>query len=161
MSDETDPADKIKTEQEEFALPDVSGYSPYYSHGGWEGPQAEPVPEGTVSEAGQALATDDNTRATQEDVEDALRTVYDPEIPVNIYDLGLIYGCDMDGTGDIEIRMTLTAPACPVAGELPLQVAEAVADVPGVGVVRVVLTWEPAWNPAMMSEDARMALDFY
>ena len=140
-------------------LPDISNYSPYHGFPGWQS-GAEPVPEGTISEAGSPLAPG-SEHASREDVEDALRSVYDPEIPVNIYDLGLIYACDMDEEGNIAITMTLTAPACPVAGELPQQVADAVADVGGCGMVTVTLTWEPAWNPSMMSEDARMALDFY
>lgn len=94
-------------------------------------------------------------------VQDALRSVHDPEIPVNIYDLGLIYCCDLDEGGDVAITMTLTAPACPVAGEMPQQVADAVAAVARVGVVTVTLTWTPPWTPERMSEDAKLALDFF
>ena len=92
-------------------------------------------------------------------VEEALRTVHDPEIPVNIFDLGLIYDVDRKQTGDVYITMSLTAPGCPVAGEMPGQVARAVADADGVGAVTVELVWEPAWSPDRMSEDAKMALD--
>ncbi|MBL27354.1 MAG: metal-sulfur cluster biosynthetic enzyme [Rhodospirillaceae bacterium] len=98
--------------------------------------------------------------ASEEDVIEAIRTVYDPEIPVNLYDLGLIYGLDIDDRGDVAIDMTLTAPACPVAGEMPQLVADAVAGADGVGRVAVKLVWEPRWTPERMSEDARMALDF-
>ena len=92
-------------------------------------------------------------------VEEALRTVHDPEIPVNIFDLGLIYDVNRKQNGDVHITMSLTAPGCPVAGEMPGQVARAVADADGVGAVTVELVWEPAWSPDQMSEDAKMALD--
>ena len=92
-------------------------------------------------------------------VETALKTVHDPEIPVNIFDLGLIYSVDRKAGGDVYITMSLTAPGCPVAGEMPGQVAEAVAAADGVGAVTVELVWEPAWTPERMSEDAKLALD--
>lgn len=119
--------------------------------GAEEGTQAlagEPLPEGTPIAEPAA-------------VEAALRGVHDPEIPVNIYDLGLIYSCQVDERGDCDLVMTLTAPACPVAGEMPQQVADAVAAVEGIGVVTVTLTWSPPWRPDMMSEDAKMALDLF
>jgi len=93
-------------------------------------------------------------------VEDALKSVHDPEIPVNIYDLGLIYDVNRHHNGDVYITMSLTAPGCPVAGEMPGQVAAAVAAVEGVGKVSVELVWSPAWTPERMSDDARLALDF-
>ena len=92
-------------------------------------------------------------------VEEALKSVHDPEIPVNIFDLGLIYEVDRQESGDVFITMSLTAPGCPVAGEMPGQVAEAVAAVAGVGEVTVELVWDPAWTPERMSEDAKLALD--
>lgn len=89
----------------------------------------------------------------------ALRTVFDPEIPVNIYDLGLVYGLNVDpASGLVHIRMTLTAPACPVARTFPDTVAEVVRQVPGVGEVEVELVWEPRWSKKMMSEAARLTL---
>ena len=97
--------------------------------------------------------------ADQDTVEAALKTVHDPEIPVNIFDLGLIYDVDRRQDGDVYITMSLTAPGCPVAGEMPGQVAEAVAAAEGVGAVTVELVWEPAWSPERMSEDAKLALD--
>ena len=99
--------------------------------------------------------------AAQETLVEALQGVHDPEIPVNIYDLGLIYELTIAESGDVKILMTLTAPACPVAGEMPGQVAQAVADVAGVGVVEVTLTWDPPWTPDRMSEVARVALDMF
>jgi FeS assembly SUF system protein len=99
--------------------------------------------------------------AGEEDVVNALRTVFDPEIPVNIYDLGLIYDLKIADTGNVDIKMTLTAPACPVAGSMPREVAEAVARVEGVGEVDVAITWDPPWTPANMSEVAKVALDMF
>ena len=92
-------------------------------------------------------------------VVDALKEIYDPEIPVNIYDLGLIYGLEAAENGNVEIKMTLTAPGCPVAGILPGWVADAVAAVDGVGEVEVTLVWSPPWSPDRMSDDAKLALD--
>ena len=97
--------------------------------------------------------------AAKEAVIDALRTVYDPEIPVNIYDLGLIYDCDIASDGSVRINMSLTAPGCPVAGEMPGMVADAVSTVQGVGEVNVTLVWEPPWHKDLMSEDAKLALN--
>jgi FeS assembly SUF system protein len=91
----------------------------------------------------------------------ALETVYDPEIPVNLYELGLIYNIAIAQDGTVEIEMSLTAPGCPVAGEMPGQVAEAVAAVPGTGTVTVRLVWEPPWTPERMSSDARLALGMF
>lgn len=112
--------------------------------------------------AGSPIADPANTRiASEEEVIEALRTVYDPEIPVNIFELGLIYERKIEADGSVKITMTLTAPACPVAGILPQQVADAVAAVPGVGEVEVELVWDPPWEPGRMSEDAKMALGFF
>jgi FeS assembly SUF system protein len=89
----------------------------------------------------------------------ALRTVFDPEIPVNIYDLGLIYALAVDAnSGNVDIRMTLTAPGCPVAQTFPATVSNAVEQVDGVNDARVDLVWEPPWSQAMMSEAARLQL---
>ena len=108
--------------------------------------------------AGEPLA-DAGGPAEPAAVEAALKSVHDPEIPVNIHDLGLIYDVDRQQNGDVYITMSLTAPGCPVAGEMPGQVADAVAAVDGVGAVTVELVWEPAWSPERMSEDAKLALD--
>jgi FeS assembly SUF system protein len=99
--------------------------------------------------------------STEDEVVEALRTVYDPEIPVNIYDLGLIYDLAVADSGDVKITMTLTAPACPVAGTLPQEVADAAANLAGVGEVAVTITWDPPWTPANMSEVAKVALDMF
>jgi len=99
--------------------------------------------------------------ASRDSVVEALRTVHDPEIPVNIYELGLVYALEIGADGTVKIEMTLTAPGCPVAGEMPGQVAEAVAAVDGVGEVEVALVWEPGWTPERMSEDAKLALGMF
>jgi FeS assembly SUF system protein len=93
-------------------------------------------------------------------VVEACRTVHDPEIPVNIYDLGLVYTIDITGENDVNIAMTLTAPGCPVAGEMPGWVAEAITALPGVRHVDVELVWEPQWGMDMMSDEARLELGF-
>ena len=89
---------------------------------------------------------------------EVLKTVFDPEIPVNIHELGLIYGVDVGAEGDVVIRMTLTAPACPAAGVLPGEVEEKVRGVAGVQDVRVELVWDPPWSPDRMSDAARLQL---
>ena len=118
------------------------------------------VPEGTSARAGAKLA-EGQQKAPDEAIVEALRTVHDPEIPVNIYDLGLIYDTERREDGDVRILMTLTAPACPVAGEMPYDVAAAVSGVDGVGEVEVVLTWEPPWTQDRMTEDAKLILNIY
>lgn len=97
----------------------------------------------------------------EEKVVDVLRTVYDPEIPVNIYELGLVYGIDVDPTGVVGIRMTLTSPGCPVAGSLPPEVEAKVKAIPGVTSCRVDLIWDPPWSPNQMSEAAKLQLGFF
>lgn len=93
-------------------------------------------------------------------VVDACRTVFDPEIPVNIYDLGLVYTVEIAAEGDVNIVMTLTAPGCPVAGEMPGWVQDAVEAIPGVKSVQVQMTFDPPWGMNMMSDEARLELGF-
>jgi FeS assembly SUF system protein len=116
--------------------------------------------EGLTANAGKPL-DEGAAAASLERIEDALRSVYDPEIPVNIYDLGLIYEIKQSEAGRVDIVMTLTAPACPVAGEMPQQVADAVAEAEGVGEVEVTLTWDQPWDKDRMSEDAKLALGIF
>jgi len=99
--------------------------------------------------------------ASEEQLIDAMRTVFDPEIPVNIYDLGLIYTTDIAADGKVDITMSLTAPGCPVAGEMPGMVAQAVSGIDGTGVVDVKIVWEPMWTPELMTEDAKLALGMF
>ena len=94
----------------------------------------------------------------QEQIIAALRKVYDPEMPVNIYELGLIYGLEVDDAGFVNVRMTLTAPNCPVAGTLPGEVEKAIRAVPGVSGVKLELTFDPPWTKDRMSEAAKLAL---
>jgi FeS assembly SUF system protein len=121
-------------------------------------PSAEVTPEGGYR-ASAGVARDGLVQADLAAVITALQSVHDPEIPVNIYDLGLIYDIERMDNGDVHITMSLTAPGCPVAGEMPGQVAEAVASLDQVGRVDVDLVWEPAWTKDRMSEDAKLALD--
>ena len=108
---------------------------------------------GLVGRAGKLLE-DNKGVASEKMLITALQTVYDPEIPVNIYDLGLIYKLEIANSGNVRIEMTLTALGCPVAGILPQQVAEAAASIDGIGEVEVYLVWEPIWDMANISEDA-------
>ncbi len=114
----------------------------------------------TVAYAGTPLAAMVQP-ASEDAIIEALKGVHDPEIPVNIYDLGLIYALAIAEDGRVSIDMSLTAPACPVAGQLPQEVADAVAAVEGVGEVDVRLVWEPAWTQDRMSETAQLLLGFY
>ena len=91
----------------------------------------------------------------------ALKTVFDPEIPADIYELGLIYKVDIKDDRAINVEMTLTSPSCPSAAELPIMVENAVASVPGVGVVNVDIVWEPQWMPDRMTEEARLVLNMW
>lgn len=123
-------------------------------------PDMGPIEAGIVARAGGPLDAGTAVAAEAEVIE-AFRTVYDPEIPVNIYDLGLVYETKIANSGDIHVVMTLTTPGCPVAGILPQQVADAAAAVAGTGEVVIELTWEPSWSPDLMTEDARLALDMF
>lgn len=100
-------------------------------------------------------------KTSREAIIEALKTVSDPEIMVNIWDLGLVYDIRQAENGDVEIDMTVTAPNCPVAGVLPAQAAEAVAAIDGVGMVTVKLVWEPEWTFERMSDDAKMMFELF
>ncbi|MGH6866639.1 MAG: SUF system Fe-S cluster assembly protein [Methyloceanibacter sp.] len=109
---------------------------------------------------GSAIPPDELERL-RADLVSALKTVFDPEIPVDIYELGLIYRLDVDDDRNIEVDMTLTAPGCPVAGDMPGWVENAVASVPGVGQVKVKLVFDPPWDMSRMSDEARLSLNMY
>jgi FeS assembly SUF system protein len=118
-----------------------------------------------LERAAEFLSADSADRARQSEVDalgerviDVLRTVYDPEIPVNIFELGLIYKVDIDDDNHVRIDMTLTSPACPVAGSLPGEVETKVGEVEGVSGATVELVWDPPWNPSMMTEEAQLEL---
>ena len=102
----------------------------------------------------------ENIIIDKEEIIKKLKTVYDPEIPVNIYDLGLIYKINIENN-NIEIIMTLTTPNCPVAGSMPQTVGESLHNIKGISSIKVELVWEPKWNKDMMSEDAKLALDIF
>ncbi|MDB5500617.1 MAG: hypothetical protein JWR89_519 [Tardiphaga sp.] len=107
-----------------------------------------------------ALSADETERLGTEIVA-ALKTVYDPEIPADIYELGLIYKVDIKDDRAVEVEMTLTTPNCPAAEEMPMMVENAVASVPGVGVVTVNIVWEPTWTPDRMTDEARLVLNMW
>ena len=134
----------------------ISESSPYSNMDFVDQPEMEEF-ESILGEAlleGVEIADDDA-------VVDAMQTVYDPEIPVNIYDLGLIYNFTIDPKGDVYVEMSLTAPGCPVAGEMPGMVSSAVSQIDGIGVVTTRIVWDPAWTPDRMSEDAKLALGMF
>ena len=100
-------------------------------------------------------------KPTEDALLSAIATVYDPEIPVNIYELGLIYAVEIDDANNVKVEMTLTAPGCPSAQELPVQVQDAIMAVPGVSSCHVETVWDPPWDPSRMTEDARLALNMF
>ena len=114
--------------------------------------------EGFLAQQPQAVGAGSSGGALYEGVVDALREIYDPEIPVNIYDLGLIYGVDVTDDGDARVTMTLTTPHCPVAESMPGEVELRVSSVPGIRDAEVNLVWDPPWGPEKMSEEARLEL---
>ena len=115
------------------------------------------VADGGTPVPGSALSAEELEQLTA-DIVAALKTVYDPEIPVNIYDLGLIYGVDVSDDGGVAVTMTLTTPHCPVAESMPGEVELRVSSVPGVRDAEVNLVWDPPWDPAKMSDEARLEL---
>ena len=117
---------------------------------------ARPSPAATIS----ALPPEEIDRLTTEIVA-ALKTVYDPEIPADIYELGLIYKVDVDDDRNVVINMTLTAPGCPVAGEMPIWVENAVNTVPGVAGTTVNIVFDPPWDQSRMSDEARLAVGMF
>ncbi|NIJ09171.1 FeS assembly SUF system protein [Sphingomonas vulcanisoli] len=125
-----------------------------------EAPAARPRDylEGFLAEKPQPLSGNEPGGALYEAVIDALKEIYDPEIPVNIYELGLVYGVDIDAGGHTVVSMTLTTPNCPVAETMPAEVEMRVGAVPGVGSSEVNLVWDPPWDPAKMSDEAKLEL---
>jgi FeS assembly SUF system protein len=118
------------------------------------------VPEGGNASATDSVGDGELARLT-DDIIAALKTVYDPEIPADIYELGLIYKIDIGDNRAVTVEMTLTTPNCPSAQELPLMVENAVASVPGVGEVKVDIVWDPPWDPSRMSDEARAVLNMW
>lgn len=116
--------------------------------------------EGGTPVEGSNLSKEELEQMTA-DIIAALKTVFDPEIPADIYELGLIYKIDISDARDVTVDMTLTAPGCPVAGEMPIWVENAVGSVAGVGQVKVNLTFDPPWDQSRMSDEARLALNMF
>ena len=121
-----------------------------------DGDNRPAAPSGSWTPTGEVLAAPD-----EDAVIAAIATVFDPEIPVNIYELGLIYAIDLHEDGQVKVEMTLTAPGCPSAQELPVQVRDAVLSIPGVSGCEVETVWDPPWDASRMSEDARLALNMF
>jgi FeS assembly SUF system protein len=115
---------------------------------------------GDGAASGSALPPEEVERL-KSDIVSALKTVFDPEIPVDIYELGLIYRIDIDGDRNVDLDMTLTAPGCPVAGDMPRWVENATSAVPGVGQVKVNLVFDPPWDMSRMSDEAKLALNMF
>jgi len=115
-------------------------------------------PETAVSRPSQPVV---DVSVLEGQVKDALRTVYDPEIPINIYELGLVYDLRVEPTGQVCVQMTLTAPSCPEAQFIPGRVEQAIREIPGVADAKVELVWEPPWTPQKMSEAARLQLGIF
>ncbi|WJR75129.1 SUF system Fe-S cluster assembly protein [Bradyrhizobium sp. NP1] len=111
-------------------------------------------------ETQSALPPEETERLSSEIIA-ALKTVFDPEIPADIYELGLIYKVELKDDRSVDVVMTLTTPNCPAAGELPTMVENAIASVPGVGIVNVNIVWEPPWSPERMSDEARLVLNMW
>jgi FeS assembly SUF system protein len=121
---------------------------------------AEPAATPSTPSAQAEAPSDDIARMT-DDIVQALKTVYDPEIPADIYELGLVYKIDIADDRGVKVDMTLTTPNCPSAQELPLMVENAVASVPGVREVKVEVVWDPPWDPSRMSDEARVVLNMW
>jgi FeS assembly SUF system protein len=118
-------------------------------------------PQKLQAEFEAASLSPDELEAFTQKLVAALKTVYDPEIPVDIYELGLIYKVDVADNRDVKVDMTLTAPACPVAGEMPVMVRDALVGVEGIGEVTVNMVFDPPWTPEKMSEEARLELNMF
>ncbi len=130
------------------------------SHANDAGTPTAPVARNAVITPPSEMAADELGQMTEAIIA-ALKTVFDPEIPADIYELGLIYNVDIDDSRFVTIEMTLTAPACPVAGEMPTWVENAVSAVPGVAGAKVNMVFDPPWDQSRMSDEARVALDMW
>lgn len=139
--------DRLNPQREESAPPTSSS----------ESPAAQPA---TAPAEAESLSLD-RIQEIENKIVEALHTCFDPEIPVNIYELGLIYNIDVQPTGIVNVRMTLTSPACPAAGSLPPEVRWKVQEIPGVKDAKVEIVWDPPWTKERMSEAARLQLGIF
>ena len=124
-------------------------------------PASTPAEPAASTPSAQAEAPSDDIARMTDAIVQALKTVYDPEIPADIYELGLVYKIDIADDRGVKVDMTLTTPNCPSAQELPLMVENAVASVPGVREVKVEVVWDPPWDPSRMSDEARVVLNMW
>ena len=148
--------DEAGTTVEEAAVaPQATADAPHLGE-----PGASPEPAPIAGSEASSIPPDELERL-RGDLIAALKTVYDPEIPVDIYELGLIYRLDIDDDRNLTVHMTLTAPGCPVAGEMPGWVENATSAVPGIGQVKVNLVFDPPWDMGRMSDEARLALNMF
>ncbi len=148
-------SEEIRDRDEVTATPEEPAAAP---------PRAEaevPAAAAELREAKNSAIPPEELERLNNDLVAAFKTVYDPEIPVDIYELGLIYRIEVDDDRNVEIDMTLTAPGCPVAGEMPVWVENAASSVAGVGQVKVNLVFDPPWDMARMSDEAKVALDMF
>ena len=125
-----------------------------------DAPITDKPPVNAAVAASSALPEDELNRMT-DDIVSALKSVYDPEIPADIYELGLIYKIDIADDRSVKVDMSLTSPNCPAAQELPIMVENAVSSVTGVGPVKVDVVWDPPWDPSRMSDEARLVLNMW
>jgi FeS assembly SUF system protein len=148
--------------KDEAALPDTSSDTPFIPPDAWTSESmAAPKPE-TAHDGLQVGPLDpEQTGALQGKIVEAIKTVFDPEIPVDIYELGLIYDIIVDADRNVLVNMTLTSPACPSAQQLPVEVRHKVRSIPEVADARVEIVWEPAWGKERMSEAAKLTLGFF
>lgn len=159
-ADDTATASDETTRGDRPVAPAAEAPKPAVETAGDGMPSKIPAAEPEVSANASALPPEEIDRLTQ-DIIAALKTVYDPEIPSDIYELGLIYKIDIDDDRNVQVEMTLTAPGCPVAGEMPIWVQNAVNTVPGVASTDVTLTFDPPWDQSRMSDEARLVLNMF
>jgi FeS assembly SUF system protein len=158
MIDDANDASKLTTEN--LAADKLVADKPAEAASAAAAAHATPLAPGSQADTASGLRDGEIARLT-DDIIAALKTVYDPEIPSDIYELGLIYKIDIADDRAVAIEMTLTTPNCPSAQELPSMVENAVASVPGVGGVKVDIVWDPPWDPSRMSDEARAVLNMW
>lgn len=151
-------ADNIKVEEVEAVTPPPRARVSDAEDAAQRPERTRDYLDGFLAQTPEGVAAGQPGGATYDAIIEALKDIYDPEIPVNIYDLGLIYGVEVSDDGHAAVTMTLTTPHCPVAETMPTEVELRVGSVPGVGAVDVNLVWDPPWDPMKMSDEARLEL---
>lgn len=152
----------MSDDQDMTVMDDTQGDRPAVAHASDLPTRRAPptVADGGTPVEGTSLSQEELNQLT-DDIITAIKTVYDPEIPVDIYELGLIYEVDVDDDRNVAVEMTLTAPGCPVAGDMPGWVENAIAPLPGIQSVKVDLTFDPPWDMSRMSDEAKVALNMF